>query len=365
MPLEAADVAQARKPLSLGVDAVNLLHDRRGIGRYVRSLLSRWLAAGEERISITLLVPHLFPALVRGRLIEEAGGEAVVARRSSARSLGLDAVWYPWNGMTWLAPTLRIATVHDVWPFVAPSPDERIRRNEQGPFLTTARSAALIIADSEFTKGEIQRRLAPLAAPIAVVHLGTAYPPPLAGIQPAVFEGARRYVLFVGESEERKNVATLLAAMAALPHDVRRETGLVLAGKCSAETRHRASSADLDVRVEGEVSDARLAALYSGAAAFVFPSRYEGFGLPVLEAMAYGAPVIASDAASIPEAGGDAALYFPPDDVAALVDRLTRVLGDDTLSSDLRLMGFRRAASMTWDRCADATLRAIESAVRR
>jgi len=352
-------------PLSLGVDAANLLHDRRGIGRYVRALLSLWAASQRERVTVTLLVPQLFPGFVRDRLQAEAGGHFAVARRSKAAVLGLDAVWYPWNGMTWIAPMRRIATVHDVWPFVEPAADERRRRNEQTPFRTTAREAALIIADSEFTKSEIELRLAPVAAPISVVPLGTAFPPAFAGIAPAVFDDARRYVLFVGEAEERKNVGALVAAMGALPPGVARGTVLVLAGRCASVVRDRARAAGVDARLEGEVNDARLAALYRGAAVFVFPSRYEGFGLPMLEAMAFGTPVIASAAASIPEAGGDAALYFAPADTAALTALLTRVLSEETLADDLRRRGLRRASSMTWERCAESTLLAIESALSR
>ncbi len=362
---EEAGTAKGRTTFALGVDAANLLHDRRGIGRYARALLSRWITAESARVRITLLVPHLFPGLVRSRLQTEVRGNVAVARRSRVAALGLDAVWYPWNGMTWIAPTRRIATVHDVWPFVLPAADERRRRNEQEPFVSTVRNAALIVADSAFTKAEIELRLGPVAEPITVVLLGTEFPPPYADIAPAVLPGVQRYVLFVGEAEARKNVSALIAAMRALAPDARRGTALVLAGKIGADVRESAPAAGVDVRWEGEVSDERLAALYRGASAFVFPSLYEGFGLPVLEAMAYGAPVIASDAASIPEAGGDAALYFAPTDVAALADRLNRVLTDDALAADLRQRGLRRASFMTWERCADATLRAIESVVTR
>ncbi|HLW38015.1 MAG TPA: glycosyltransferase, partial [Candidatus Eremiobacteraceae bacterium] len=103
-------------------------------------------------------------------------------------------------------------------------------------------------------------------------------------------------------------------------------------------------------------SDRLLRALYAGAVAFAFPSHYEGFGLPVLEAMAHGVPVIASDAASVPEAGGDAAFYFPVGDSQALAAALQAVLTDAALAARLRSAGIARAASLSWDRCAAATL---------
>jgi glycosyltransferase involved in cell wall biosynthesis len=346
--------------LHLGVDAVNLLHDRRGIGRYARALLRRWASGATARVRLTLLVPHLFPALVRARLCAEVGADVAVARRSQAGRLGLDAIWYPWNGMTWIPPVRAVATVHDVWPFESPATDPRRLRNEQEPFRTTARVAELILADSEFTKNEIVRHLGASEGKIRVVPLGTDFPPAFADIEPARIDGAGRYVLFVGEVEGRKNVAMLSAAMGILPPDLRRETALVVAGRAD-HLPGRAAAGDGKVILEGEVSDARLAALYRGAAAFVFPSLYEGFGLPVLEAMAHGAPVVASLAASVPEAGGDAALYFSPTDANALASQLTRVLTDQALAASLRSLGLARAAAMSWDACAEKSLSAIES----
>jgi len=219
--------------LRLGVDAVNLLHDRRGIGRYARALLRRWLTDESHRVRITLLVPHIFPSLVRAPLTQQVGAGAAIARRSEAGRLGLDGVWYPWNGMTWIAPVRSVATVHDVWPFESVSPDARRRRNEQEPFRTTARVAACILADSKFTRSEIVRHLGAPVEKIRVVPLGTDFPPAHADVEPARIGGSQKYVLFVGEVEGRKNLTTLISAMGMLPTVLLRETALVIAGRAA------------------------------------------------------------------------------------------------------------------------------------
>jgi glycosyltransferase involved in cell wall biosynthesis len=339
------------RPLRVGVDARKLLDDRRGIGRYTRALLRSWLARARERIEITLLVPDLLPQLIAGRLTAEAGAALPVARRGRG---GFDLIWYPWNGMMWVDGGRKIATVHDCWPFASPAQDEAIRRNEQTPFRTTAANADRIIADSTFSRNEVVRHLGFDPARIDVVPLGVD-----PAITVAEHEQGKPYVLFVGEAETRKGLATLLHAMALLPAALQESHELIVVGK-GQPGKGDSTPSGAAVRFEGEVTDGRLAALYAGASVFVFPSTYEGFGLPVLEAMSYGAPVVASDAASVPEAAGDAALYFPAADALACAAAIEQVLVNQTLARKLSDAGKARAAIMTWDRCADATLAIFE-----
>ena len=342
--------------LRLGVDAVNLLHDRRGIGRYARALLRHWLTARADVVQVTLLMPQFAPSRLARRLKAEIGtGGFQVARRSQAGRLDLDLVWYPWNGMTWVAPGRKVATIHDVWPFASPSANLRTRRHEQEPFRTTAAQADRIITDSNFSKSEIIKHLGVTADRIDVVHLGVDLPQHVD--RATKFARLHQpYVLFVGEAEPRKDLATLIAAMRLLSDELRRSTALVIAGKIPDRSRVTEGHPKVPVVVTGEIDDAQLDALYAGAAVFVFPSRYEGFGLPVLEAMAHGTPVVAANAASIPEAGGDATLYFPAGEAAALAAQLERVLTDADLLGRLQEAGAARARAFSWQRCADRTL---------
>jgi len=346
------------KPLAVGVDAGLLLRDRRGIGRYARALLRAWRASFADRIELTLLVPGLLPGLRRAAFARELGGEWRVAGRDRAERLGLDLVWYPWNGMTWRTRVRSVVTLHDVWPFAAPAQDEAKRRREQHHYRMAAACADAFIAVSAFTKAEAMRLLGIGPDRITVITQGVE---PLTLHAPQRrfrIAGADRFVLFVGEAEPRKDVATLVRAMSLLPPLLRRTTALVIVGRANAYPG--AVGSDVAVEIMGYVSDKRLAALYEGAAVFVFPSRYEGFGLPILEAMYYGAPVIASDAASLPEAGGDAALYYPAGDAQALARMMTSVLEDDATADRLRTAGKSRAAAMTTLACAQRTLELFE-----
>jgi glycosyltransferase involved in cell wall biosynthesis len=179
-----------------------------------------------------------------------------------------------------------------------------------------------------------------------------------------------RYFLYIGTVQPRKNLVRLIdgfaqavkgcAGSSPLPRDLL----LVIAGKrgwLTETIEQRAASAGIAERVRftGYVDDADLPALLSGSHAFVFPSLYEGFGMPVLEAMACGAPVLTSTTSSLPEVAGDAALLVDPHDTQAIASALARLADDATLCDELRRRGRERAAHFTWERCAEETFRVL------
>jgi glycosyltransferase involved in cell wall biosynthesis len=170
-----------------------------------------------------------------------------------------------------------------------------------------------------------------------------------------------RFVLFLGALEPRKNLPRLLEAFAALTPAERRGLQLVVAGAQgwlneAVHERVQKLGLDASVRFAGYIEPADLAALYSLATVFAYPSLWEGFGLPVVEAMACGTPVLTSNVSSLPEVAGDAAVLVPPADVDAIAAGLHRLAEDDTLRADLAERGPRRAAQFSWERCARETL---------
>lgn len=255
--------------------------------------------------------------------------------------------------------TPTVLTIQDVTFLSHPEVHSRLSRFHLRRMVPRAcRRAGLVVVPSRATAEELRLRCGVDSAKIRVVHDGyddarfTPDPQPgdAAVLERHGIDGP--FVLFVGTIEPRKNLVRLLEAFAqlhreGLPHR------LALAGELGWGYRpviERLASADLKGGILrlGRVADADLPALYRGAAAFVYPSLFEGFGLPVLEAMACGAPVITSNVSSLPEVAGEAALTVPPDDVAALAAALRAVLRNGALARRLRVAGPIRAASFTW-----------------
>jgi alpha-1,3-rhamnosyl/mannosyltransferase len=224
-----------------------------------------------------------------------------------------------------------------------------------------------VISDSECGRQEIlaEYKLPPEQVVSVLLAAGSGFSPVPADRLTAVLEPLglqpQKYILSVGTLEPRKNLTTAIKAYARLPEAVRAEMPLVIAGMKGWRTDglDREVAALIDkgqIRRLGYVPDEALPALYSGARVFVYPSLYEGFGLPPLEAMACGAPVIVSNRSSLPEVVGDAGLQVDALDVDGLAEAMSKVIEDDALHTALQQRGIERAKDFSWRRCAEETL---------
>lgn len=259
----------------------------------------------------------------------------------------------------------RVVTVHDL--IYARYPDAHAGLREKGMRVlvpAAARRSHRVIVDSLSTRDDLIELLGLAAERIDVVPLGLGAPrraEPLGetDVRARLRLDGRRVVLSLSAKRPHKNLLALIGALAQIP--VSERPALVLAGyptEHEAQLRERAHTLGLDddVRFPGWLSDAEVEGLWAIADAFVFPSLYEGFGLPVLEAMARDVPVACSNASSLPEVAGDAALLFDPHDEAAITDALVRLLADRELADRLRAAGRERVREFTWERTARATI---------
>ena len=341
--------------IRLGVDAWNLPGDRRGIGRYVREILRVWRQCDRKRVEVTLIVPEWHTWTVRDRYLREVGDHPyrIVSRAMHARA-GLDALWFPFNGCSWTNFALpACATLHDASNFVVPN----YAPETTAIFRAAAEKCSVLLTVSEVARSELARELHIAPERLTVIPPGVGGPrePQAVGLDVAAL---KPFVLYVGAAEWRKGIDTLLDAMALV---ARTHRALRLAVTTTFPSSMYVPP-NVTVSQLGYVDDATLAALYRDSALLAFPSRYEGFGLPVLEAMTYGTPVVCSSAASLPEFAGDAAAYVAPNDPPALAGAMQSVLDDAVYADELRRRGPSHAATFTWEATAERTLAAIESA---
>ncbi|MCI2261537.1 glycosyltransferase family 4 protein [Xanthomonas indica] len=364
-----------------------------GVGRYTQELATQ-LAALPQIASLRFLhgrhlrqdlpAPGPAPTLVpwlRDRLSGIRPAVDVYRRlHNAARSRALRGQAPAlFHGCNYYLPAFDgpcVATFHDVsiyrWAECHRADRVRYMRKE---LALSLRRAQLILTVSEFSRQEIAAQFDwPLARIRAIPLAGNAaFRPHRAEELQAPLQAlglqADGYTLFLGTIEPRKNLQTLLQAYAALPAALRTRWPLVVAGHPGwhSEALHqRMAQAQRDgwLRYLGYVEETRLPALVAGARLFVFPSLYEGFGLPVLEAMGSGTAVLCSNAAALPEVAGDAAALFDPGDTDALIGLLARGLDDAAWRTTLSAAGRRRAAEFDWRICAARTADAYRDAMR-
>ncbi|MBS1213459.1 MAG: glycosyl transferase, group 1 [Proteobacteria bacterium] len=278
------------------------------------------------------------------------------------------AVYHEPNFLSFRTPLPTVVTIHDLSILRYPEthPKDRVA------FMTrrigeSIRRADCVISDSEYGRQEIlaEFKLPPEKVVSVLLAAGSGFSPVAADRLPAVLKPfglqPQQYILSVGTLEPRKNLTTAIKAYARLPEVIRAEIPLVIAGMKGWRTDglEREVAALIEkgqIRRLGYVPDEALPALYSGARAFVYPSLYEGFGLPPLEAMACGAPVIVSNRSSLPEVVGDVGLQVDALDVDGLAQAMSQIIEDDVLRASLRQRGMERAKGFSWRRCAEETL---------
>jgi len=293
-----------------------------------------------------------------------------IPRAISAERAGLLHVNY--HAPFWIK-TPYVVMIHDISYRARPrftSPRNFALQNGLG-WLTALRASA-VTTPSCFTRREVARLYPWLRDRIFVTPNAVKsafYPRPSAEVEQVekAFDISAPYFLFVGTPQPRKNIARVVEAFLAAACEVE-HAQLVIAGRFTATLErlrraHQAAFASGRIVATGYVSDDDLACLYSGCLALVFPSLYEGFGIPVLEAMACGAPVITSNTTALPEAAGDAALLVDPEDTAGITAAMRRVLDAPDLRAALSARGFAHARQFTWARTARATVEAYQAAL--
>lgn len=372
------------------VDARYISRLQSGIGLYTQHLL-RALAAIDPTTRYTYLTvsdgpdpgirqPNFSPWVTRISFENHLVGDLWQSSYLPFRLAALGADLY--HGPAVFLPLLKlgyrtVVTIHDLVAFLFP---ETVP-TKYGIYMRwmtrlSVRSADRIIADSEATREDLVRQLGVPPEKIRTIHaaLGTGYEPVR---DPARLEAVRRsyrlegpYILFVGNLEPRKNLVRLIEAYALLRRRVRLPHRLVLAGKRGWLYRPIFQAVERlglqqEVIFTGYVAPEDLPAVYSMAEVFAFPSIYEGFGLPVLEAMACGVPVVAGASGSIPEVAGDAALLVPPYQVEAIAEALHRVLTEAVLRAELTARGLARSRAFSWERVAIQTREVYQQAHRR
>ena len=275
-------------------------------------------------------------------------------------------LWSP-NNTGPVAVARQICTIHDLIPIDHPEWfSRRFAMWYEWLLPRLARRVMHIIAISEFTKRRIVDRLRVSASRVTVIPNGVDkcfYPRTGAEIR-EVCEAlgiSQPYVLCVGSLEPRKNLRRLMEAWKFAQSRIDRDVALVVAGAQGSTRVFRTLAMPAVSRAvfTGYVPDSHLPALYSGALAMVYPSLYEGFGLPPLEAMACGTPVVTSRTSSLPEVVGSCAVLVDPEDSGSIAEGLVEVLSNVGLRANLRLDGLKRVQRFTWDATARATLKLL------
>ncbi len=366
--------------MRIGIDYTSAARQSAGIGRFTRELVRAALALDEDndyRLLVAGRQPvaqaHLPRASRRYRLVQTPISERNLVRLWHRLQIPLpvevflgrvDIFHSPDFVLPPVARAVKVLTIHDLSFLRVPEcADPRLRWYLGQVVPRSVRRADFLLADSESTRRDLVELLGVPPERVQVIYGGVdAMFAPVEDAEALrrareKYARGRPFILAVGTLEPRKNYPTLIRAFARARQAARLPHALVIVGRKGwVYEPIFAAVDDLGLHDEvifpGFVPDEELPALYNGADVLVTPSFYEGFGLPALEAMACGTPVIVSDVSSLPEVVGEAGVRIDPRDEAGLAEAIVRVVGDSALRAGLREAGLRRAREFTWDRAA-------------
>ena len=346
-----------------------------GIGTYLTNLIRRLVQTGSFKMTLI----HLPGCQFAESLIEDENVTCIhcdapiysIAEQFWLKKLipkETKLFWSPHYNIPLFYKGRLLVTVHDVFHLAMPHFTKGLHKRAYARFMFQALSkkADSVITVSEFTARELVRLTGIDQSNISVVHNG---------VDDVWFEKknskslhGRPYVVYVGNIKPHKNLKKLVRAFNQIKNKVVQDLIIIGSGEGlitgDREVEKLAGSLKDRVHFTGHVNEEQLRQYVSGADLMIFPSLYEGFGLPPLEAMASGTPVVTSETASMPEVCGDAALYFDPQSIESISEKILQVLKDKNIQADLSQRGIQHARGFSWDKCAGKTATVINNCLR-
>lgn len=349
--------------MKIGVDARSLSSPITGIGRYAGNLLKEMILSDKHEwfVYSSRTIPAndwLKSANVTVRSVNISNRWLRMLWYQTVLPVlvirdGCNLFWSPAHILPSFLPKflLRVVTIHDLTWRHAPETMRPLSRFFESWLMPgSVKSSDLVIADSRSTANDLINEIPDAMNKVSVVHLA-------AGIPVSKNIEAGDYILFVGTLEPRKNLPRLFEAYSRLSPELRHQFPLKVAGGLGWGGE---ISIPPEVEILGYVSDIELDQLYCGASLLLMPSIYEGFGLPIVEAMSRGVPVLTSDTSSMPEVAGEAAVYVNPYSVESILSGMDRVLTSPELQDNLSKQGLRRSKMFSWSKAANEVLNLFE-----